>query len=84
MTEMHDMQRRMEDLKNQYAQDKETYRIQLVSSLLQAKKTQVNTEVKNWALAITFPINAMLLYTNRNHIVISNRIMCVYLTSEPI
>ena len=44
---MHDMQRRMEDLKNQYAQDKETYRIQLVSSLLQAKKTQVDTEVKN-------------------------------------
>ena len=44
---MHDMQRRMEDLKNQYAQDKETYRLQLVSSLLQAKKTQVNTEVKN-------------------------------------
>ena len=32
--------RRMEEVKAQYAQDKENYRIQLVSSLLAAKKNQ--------------------------------------------
>ena len=37
---MTNLQRRMEDLKMQYVQDKETYRIQLVSSLLAAKKSQ--------------------------------------------
>ncbi len=40
MNEMTNLQRRMEDLKMQYVQDKETYRIQLVSSLLAAKKSQ--------------------------------------------
>ena len=40
MNEMTNLQRRMEDMKMQYVQDKETYRIQLVSSLLAAKKSQ--------------------------------------------
>ena len=40
MNEMDGLQRRMEDMKMQYAQDKETYRVQLVSTLLAAKKEQ--------------------------------------------
>jgi hypothetical protein len=42
MHEMETLQRRMEELQRQYMKDKETYRLQLVSSLLAARKTQVN------------------------------------------
>ena len=40
MNEMDTLHRRMEDMKLQYAQDKEAYRVQLVSTLLAAKKSQ--------------------------------------------
>jgi hypothetical protein len=42
MHEMETLQRRMEELQRQYMKDKETYRLQLVSSLLAARKTQVS------------------------------------------
>ncbi len=41
MHEMETLQRRMEELQRQYMKDKETYRLQLISSLLAARKTQV-------------------------------------------
>jgi hypothetical protein len=41
MHEMETLQRRMEELQRQYMKDKETYRLQLISTLLAARKTQV-------------------------------------------
>ena len=39
--EMENLSRRMDEIKVQHAQDKENYRVQLVETLLAAKKNQV-------------------------------------------